>query len=200
MNLWVALAPVAAVLAVVLLGYVTPARVRVLVDTISQTARTKAQLFWGVGPIFTFETRPSSDAGHFLADFHDVTRAANALMTPGIADETVRAVQRIIALNPKIAHVSLIYSLGDSSKDLVVRTAVQAALAVAPERVRSSFELSKREQPGADFAAKFEFFASPMRMLSIYGKFRNARAVREFRKRLSRDLKPSRSRKRPRTS
>jgi hypothetical protein len=193
--LWPIIVGGVVVLATLALLY-APARTTILIDTPGSTARADMKLLWGVGPAWTVRALPKEGAGNPLKPFDDAARIGYALMTPGIAEVTYFTLQRLFALKPRQGQFALGLNLSDSAQNRVVQTAVQAVMAAAPAAVREGVAVSKCEGPGAEVTARFELSASPMQLSSIYGKFKSARATREFRKRLKR--KPKASKKAPR--
>jgi hypothetical protein len=95
-------------------------------------------------------------------------------------------------LKPRVAQASLAINSGDSSKDRVVQTAVQAALTMAPSATANVVTVTRCEAPGAEIAAKFELMASPLQVSSIWNKLRQSKPAREFVRRLTRKPKPVR--------
>jgi hypothetical protein len=75
---------------------------------------------------------------------------------------------------------------------MVVQTAAQGMLAVAPEIMRRIVSVSRRETPGVELVARFDVMASPLALNGIYARFRNSRPVSEFRRRLKRQEKAKR--------
>lgn len=173
-----------------------PARTNIVIDTTGSTARADMRLLWGMGPAWSMRALPKELAGNPMPAFYDPARVGYALMTPGIADTTYLAVRRLFDLNPKAARFDLGVNLADSAQARVVDTAIQAVLASAPAAVRQGVTITKCETPGAELVGRFELSVSPMQLNGIYGRFKNSRAVREFKKRLKR--KPKQSKKAPR--
>lgn len=172
-----------------------PAKTLILLDTAGSTARAEMRLLGGLGPKYTARLLPREGAGAPLARFNDPVRIGHALMTPGLADVAFDAVRRIFELEPAVSRVDIGLNLADTSQNTVVQTAAQAALASAPAALRERVRVHKCEAPGAEIAANFELFVSPMRLRSIWLGLRNSRSAREFRKRLKR--KPKAQKKAP---
>src|SRR5690606_12066709 len=101
------------------------------------------KLLWGLGPRLIARALPRESAGAPLAVFNDAARIGHALMTPGLADVSLDAIVRLFALKPRVAKVELAVNTGDYAKDLVIQTAVQAAVALAPAVVREKVAFSK---------------------------------------------------------
>jgi hypothetical protein len=169
-----------------------PARCTILIDTATSTARVEQRLFWGLGPMTYNRILPASVQGNPIAVFYDVTRIGHALMTPGLAEVTYRAVQRVFALKPKVARFELDLNLADPAQNLVVQTAAQAALAMAPAAIRDIVVFGKCDTPGAEVHAKFELIATPGQINAIYSTLKQSRPGHEFRKRLKRKPKAPR--------
>lgn len=178
------------VAALLLSLFLAPAKTTILIDTPTSTARADMRLLWGIGPSIMKRYLPRRSTGTPLATFHDAARMGYALLTPGLADVTIGAVRRVFALKPRVAHVALGVNTGDYAKDLVVQTAVQAALTISPAAVRDAVTFSKCETPGAEIDAKFELYASPLQISSIWDQLRSSKPVREFTRRLRRKPKP----------
>jgi hypothetical protein len=177
-------------IAVAAIVLIAPARAAILVDTTASTARADVWPLWGLLPHWSARVLPRGDAGSPLAVFSDATRIGHALMTPGLADASHEAVKRLFALKPRVARVALAINLADPAQNLVVQTAAQAALAVAPAAIREKVFISKCQTPGAELTARFELMASPLTLWSIWNGLKQSRAAREFRRRLKRKPKP----------
>ena len=171
--------------------YVLPARTRIVIDTPTSTARAEMRPLWGLLPVMYARSLPQTGVGEPLAVFNDVARIGPALMTPGLADAVYDAIARLFALHPREARISLGLNLADPAQNVVVQTAAQAALAMAPASLRERVAISKCEAPGAEVSMQFEVIASPARVLSIRDRFRRSRAGREFQRRLKRKPKPA---------
>jgi hypothetical protein len=181
----------AGVLAAVLLALLyAPAKASILVDTAGSTARAEMRTLWGLGPKLTGRALPREAGGNPLALFNDPVRIGYALMTPGIAEAAFEAVRRIYELKPTITRIAVGVNLADTAQNTVVQTAVQAAIASAQAALRERVQVHKCEAPGAEIAAGFELYASPMQINSIWNELKNSRSAREFRKRLKRKPKP----------
>lgn len=167
-----------------------PAKTNILVDTPTSTARADMGLLWGIGPRVSVRLFSRASTGAPVAPFNDAVRAGHALITPGIADVVVAAICELIALKPRVAEVKLLVDTGDSGKDRVVETAVQAALTLAPSKVRDVCSYARSSGPGAELSARFELNASPSRLSAIWKRLRTSRPAREFVKRLNRKPKP----------
>jgi len=168
-----------------------PARTRILIDTPTSTARAEMGLLWGVLPVAYARSLPQTSVSEPLAVFNDVARIGPALMTPGLSDAAYQAISAIYALKPRVAHISLALNLADPAQNLVVQTASQAAIAMAPASLRERVSIGKCDAPGAELSMQFELTASPSRILAIRDRFRNSRAGREFQRRLKRKPKPA---------
>lgn len=169
----------------------SPAKTSILVATAGSTARAEMRTLWGLGPKFTARALPREAGGTPLALFNDPVRIGHALMTPGLADTAFEAVRRIYELKATVTRIDVGVNLADTAQNTVVQTALQAAFAAAPAALRERMRVARCEAPGAEIAAGFELYASPMQLKSIWGDFKNSRSVREFRKRLKRAPKPS---------
>jgi len=167
-----------------------PARTTLLVDTAASVARADIRPLWGLWPGFSYRALPRSVAGGPLAMFNDAARIGHALMTPGVADAAYEALRRLFQHKPRVAQLSLSLNLADQAQNLVVQTAAQAALAVAPAQIRQSVAISKCEAPGAEIVARYELTAPPLRLWSIWRQLKSSRPAREFRRRLRRKPKP----------
>lgn len=187
--IWVILAGVA-VLAFLFACNYAPARTKIMVDTPTSTARAEMHLLWGFGPSLTGRALPKRAAGSPFAVFNDPVRVGYALMTPGLADTVYVALRALYDLEPQLNQVEIGMNLSDPAQERVVQTAIQAALATAPAALRERVALQRREAPGADLIAHFELYVSPAELKRIYGGLKNSRAIREFRKRLARKIKP----------
>jgi hypothetical protein len=188
-TVWAFAGGAAAVLIPLALYYL-PAHTKIVIDTPTSTARAEMRLLWGLGPPIIARALPKRAHGNPLAAFNDAARIGHALMTPGIADAAYVALKSLSDLNARAVRVDLLLNFGDPSKDRVVQTAIQAALAVAPARLRESVAIAKSEAPGAELGAQIELNASPARLSSIYARFKNSRPAQEFRRRLTRRRKP----------
>jgi len=187
--LWAA-AAVGGALLVYVIARFAPAWTTILVDTQTSTARADMRVLWGLGPRVSVRALPRTRPGDPITLFNDPARVGDAFLTPGIADVTIAAVQRLMALKPRVAQASLGVNTGDSAKDRVVQTAVQAALAMAPASMTELVALSRCEAPGAEISAKFELMASPAQVASIWNGLRQSKQAREFIRRLTRKTKP----------
>jgi hypothetical protein len=167
-----------------------PAKTSILVDTAGSTARAEMRTLWGLGPKLTGRALPREAGGNPLALFNDPVRIGYALMTPGIAEAAFDAVRRIYELKPSVTRISVGVNLADTAQNTVVQTAVHAAIASAQAALRERVQVHKCEAPGAEVAAGFELYASPMQINAIWNDLKNSRSVREFRKRLKRKYKP----------
>jgi hypothetical protein len=172
-----------------------PAKTSILVDTAGSTARAEMRSLWGLGPKFTARALPREAGGTPLALFNDPVRIGHALMTPGIADAVFDAVRRLYELKPHVTRIGIGVNLADTAQNTVVQTAVQAAIATAPAALRERVHVQKCDAPGAELAAGFDLYASPMQLNGIWKDLKNSRSVREFRKRLKR--KPKAQKKAP---
>lgn len=201
MLIWAG-AAVAAIVVFLLALRFAPARTNIVVDTAASTARADTTLLWGFGPMVVTRVLPRGEAGAPLAVFNDPQRIGHALMTPGIADVTMGAYERLIALGAQKARFDVGLNLGDSARDLVVQTSIEAALASAPVAVRQSVTIQKCGAPGAELAARLEVTASPATLDAIYSRFKSSRAVKEFRRRLRQKVrgKPGKAPKEVRAS
>ncbi|MGQ0531269.1 MAG: hypothetical protein ACT4OF_01085 [Caulobacteraceae bacterium] len=186
---WAIVGAAAAIL-IPLACYFLPANTTIVIDTPTSTARAEMRLFWGLGPAIIARALPKRDNGTPLARFDDAARIGHALMTPSIADAAYAAIKDLYDLKPRVVRLQLGVNLGDNAQNVVVQTAVQAALAAAPASLRERAAIAKREAPGAELSAQFELDASPARLSAIYARFRGSRAVQEFRRRLNRKQKP----------
>lgn len=180
-----------AVLLGALLTYFAPAHTSIVLDTAAGTARADMRLLWGIGPLVSSRAMPKSQVGKPVMVFADSARIGHALMTPGLADAVFEAVRSLLRLNPKVARLDLGINLGDTAKNLVVRTAVEAAFAAAPARWRDVVSVRICEAAGAELSGRFDVAASPARLSAIWSNFRQSRAAREFRRRLKRAPKQS---------
>jgi hypothetical protein len=167
-----------------------PARTKILIDTPTSTARAELRLLWGLGPTLFARALPRAAAGAPLEVFNDTTRIGHALMTPSLADTAYVALSRLFKHKPYVATLELALNLPDNAQTRVVETAAQAALATAPAALRDCVQITKCEAPGAELKAEFKLNASPLTLSSIYGDLKNARASREFRRRLKTKPKP----------
>jgi hypothetical protein len=190
MMFWTVLAALAAAVFVPYLLLALPARTTLLIDTSASVARADVRPLWGLLPPFHFRALPRSGAGGPHALFNEPARIGHALMTPGLADAAYEALRRAFQYRPRTAQLSLGLNLGDQAQNLVVQTAAQAALAVAPAAIRESVTLSKCEAPGAEIVARFDLTAPPLRLWSIWRQLNNSRPAREFKRRLRRKPKP----------
>jgi hypothetical protein len=190
MMVWAIAAAIVAVL-VGVGGYFLPARTTIVVDTPTSTARAEMRLLWGLGPQVISRALPKQEHAAPLGVFNDAVRISYALMTPGIIDAAGLAVRSLNELNPRTVRVAFSINLGDPAQNLVVQTGAQAALALAPASLRERVAILKHPTPGAALSADFELDASPAQLAAIYGRFKNARAAQEFRRRLKRKIKPS---------
>jgi hypothetical protein len=170
--------------------YYLPARIRIVVDTPTSTARAEMRPLWGLFPTLYARSLPQTGVSEPLAVFNDVARIGQALMTPGLLDVAYEAITSLFALKPREALVSLGLNLTDPAQNVVVHTAAQAAMAMAPASLRERVTISRCEAPGAEVSMRFEVTASPARILAIRDRFRHSRAGREFQRRLKRKPKP----------
>jgi hypothetical protein len=190
-----ALAFVGGVAGVFLVLMAAPAKTSILVDTAGSTARAEMRTLWGLGPKLTARALPRDAGGTPLALFNDPVRIGHALMTPGIADAVFDAVRRLYELKPHVSRITVGVNLADTAQNTVVQTAVQAAVATAPAALRERVQVQRCEAPGAELAAGFDLYGSPMQLNAIWKDLKNSRSVREFRKRLKR--KPKAQKKAP---
>ena len=144
--------------------------------------RADMKTFWGVGPRRTWRLLPQALAGNPLPPFNEPAHIGYALMTPGVADATYAAIQRLAALKPRAAKFTLALNLHDPAQNRVVQTAVQAALATAPASMREMVAIASCEAPGAEISARFEVDVSPARLKAIYRRLAGSRAARLKRK------------------
>ena len=186
---WV-LAAAGALVGLLLALLYAPAKTSILVDTAGSTARAEMRTLWGLGPKLTGRALPREAGGNPLALFNDPVRIGYALMTPGIAEAVFDAVRRVYELKPSVTRISVGVNLADTAQNTVVQTAVHAAIASAQAALRERVQVLKCEAPGAEVAAGFELYASPMQINSIWNDLKNSRSAREFRKRLKRKPKP----------
>lgn len=191
--IWLIVGVAVLVIAVVAL-LMAPARCTVLIDTATSTARIEQKLFWGFGPLTYKRILPQTDEAVPMPAFYDTSRIGPALMTPGLADATYKAVTDIFKLKPTLARFELLLNLPEPGQTRVVETAVQAVMAMAPAPIRQAATLGKCETPGAELHAKFEVLASPGQLNAIYNGLKESRSGHEFRKRLK---KKPKSPKRP---
>jgi hypothetical protein len=193
MDIWIwAAVAVGLLLIAGLTLLLAPARSTILIDTATSTARVEQKLLWGFGPLTYKRILPQSEQGVPMAVFYEPSHIGAALMTPGLADATYRAVQGLFALKPSLARFELLMNLPDPAQTRVIDTAAHAAMAVAPVAVRDSVVIGKCETPGAELHAKFELMATPGQINAIYNNLKESRSGREFRKRLKRKPKPVR--------
>jgi hypothetical protein len=183
------IAGAAAAILIPLACYFLPARTKIIVDTPTSTARAEMRLLWGLGPVSIARALPKQEHGSPLALFNNVARIGHALMTPGIADAAYAVVRDLYALKPRVVRLALGVNLGDNAQNLVVQTAVQAALAAAPVALRERVTVSRIEAPGAELSGDIELSASPAQLSAIWGRFRRTRAAQEFRRRLTKKQK-----------
>jgi hypothetical protein len=169
--------------------YFLPAKTQIFVDTPTSTARAEMRLLWGFGPSVIARALPKQGNGNPLTLFSDGVRIGHALMTPGIADAAFSAIRSLYDLKARVAQVTLGVNLADPSKNLVVQTAAQAAIAAAPAALRERVTIRKSDGVGAELSGQFDLDASPAQLNAIYTRFRTSRAAREFRRRLKRKLK-----------
>lgn len=187
--IWAALAVGLVVIAGLTL-LLAPARTTILIDTATSTARVEQKLLWGAGPLTYKRILPQADQGVPMAVFYEPSHIGAALMTPGLADATYRAVQGLFALKPSLARFELLTNLPDPAQTRVIDTAAHAAIAVAPAAVREAVVIGKCDTPGAEVHAKFELMATPGQINAIYNNLKESRSGREFRKRLKKKPKP----------
>lgn len=176
--------------AIVAAGLYAPAKTMILVDTAGSAARAEMRLLWGLGPKLTARALPRAATGSPLNSFNDAARVGHALMTPGIAEAAYAALRRLYELKPSVVRAAVRVNLADTAQNMVVQTAVQAALASAPAALRERVRVERCEAPGAELSAAFELYASPVQIRSIWRDLKNSRSAREFRKRLKRKPKP----------
>ena len=169
-----------------------PARCTILIDTATSTARVEQKLFWGAGPMTYKRILPADVQGTPMPVFHDPERIGPALMTPGIADATFKAIRDLFALKPSVARFELLLNLPDPSQARVIETGAYAAMAVAPAAIRDAIVIGKCDTPGAEVHAKFELTATPGQINAIYNTLKESRPGHEFRKRLKRKPKAPR--------
>jgi hypothetical protein len=195
---WALIGGGAALAALILIAVVwcAPSHTQILIDTPGSTARADMRLLWGIGPAWSLRALPKEIAGNPLPSFYDPARVGAALMTPGIADVTYAALQRLFALKPRSGRFELGVNLPDSAQARVVNTAIQAVLAAAPASLRESIVISQCEAQGAELIVRFDVSVSPMQLNGIFKRFKTSRAVREFKRRLKR--KPKASKRAPR--
>lgn len=170
--------------------YFLPAQTKIIIDTPTSTARAELRLLWGFGPVSITRALPKRDHGAPLAAFNDTVRIGHALMTPGIADAAYGALRSVYDLKPRAVHVALGVNLGDNAQNVVVQTAVQAALASAPAALREHVTIKRNEAPGAELSGEIKVNASPAQLSAIWNRFRGSRAAQEFRRRLNKKRKP----------
>ncbi len=190
MDLIVWAPALAAAVLIPLAIYFLPARVRIVIDTPTSTARAELRPLWGLGAAMITRALPKKSHGGPLASFHDVRRVGHALMTPGIADAAYTAIKSLYDFNPRVARFDLRMNLADTSHTRVVQTAVQAVLAIAPAAIRQSVTVAQSENIGAEISGEFELMASPAQLSAVYNRLKGSRAAQEFRRRLNRKLKP----------
>jgi hypothetical protein len=193
MLIWIAAAGAVLVLAAAAM-LMAPARCTILIDTATSTARVERKLFWGLGPLTYKRILPQNVEAVPMPAFYDVSRIGPALMTPGLADATYKAVSDIFKLKPALAKFELLMNLPDPAQTRVIDTAAQAALAMAPAAIRNAATIGKCDTPGAELHAKFEVLATPGQINAIYNNLKESRSGHEFRKRLK---KKPKSPKRP---
>jgi hypothetical protein len=169
-----------------------PARSTILIDTATSTARIEQKLLWGAGPMTYKRILPQSEQGVPMAVFYEPSHIGAALMTPGLADATYRAVHQLFALKPSVARFELLMNLPDPSQTRVINTAAHAATAVAPAAIRDAIVIGTCETSGAELHAKFELMATRGQLNAIYNNLKESRSGREFRKRLKKKPKPPR--------
>jgi hypothetical protein len=169
--------------------YFAPARTTVAIDTAASAAQAEMRLLWGLGPLVRAHALPKAELGKPLAAFHDTARIGHALMTPGIADVSYRALRKLVGLKPRLASLQISLNLADPAQNLVVQTAAQAAMAAAPASMRDTVTISKGETPGAELVGRFDVTASPAKLASIYAELKRSEPAREFRRRLKRKPK-----------
>lgn len=190
MMIWAVGAAAAAALLLIAAMHFLPARVRIVIDTPTSTARAEMRPLWGVLPTVYARALPQTGVGKPLAVFSDVMRIGPALMTPGLSDAVYEAIKGLYALKPKLVDLRLALNLGDPAQNLVVQTGAQAAMALAPASLRERVAIGKCEAPGAEFSLQAELTAPPARILAIRDRFRNSRAGREFQVRMKRKPRP----------
>lgn len=188
---------VAVLVACALLGAVAlllyaPARVAVSIDSVAATAKADVRTFFGLGPLFTVQRIAKARQQFIIQAFHDGPRIAHALMTPQIADVGINAMREVFLLRPRVCQIALGLNLVSAAHDLVVQTATQAALAIAPPALRERVIVSRCVNPGAEIIVRLEFDASPMRLRSIFAPFKKSRQAKEFRRRLNQKPKARR--------
>lgn len=178
------IAGAAAAILIPLACYVLPAQTKIIIDTPTSTARAEMRLLWGLGPVSIARALPKGDHGAPLAIFNDAIRIGHALMTPGIADAAYAALRSLYDLKPRVVQVTIGVNLGDNAQNVVVQTAVQAALASAPAALREQVTIKRNEAPGAELSGEIKVNASPARLAAIWNRLRGSRAAQEFRRRL----------------
>lgn len=184
------IAGAAAAILIPLACYFLPAQTKIIIDTPTSTARAEMRLLWGLGPVSIARALPRRDHGAPLAFFNDAVRIGHALMTPGIADAAYAGIKHIYQLKPRVVELKLGVNLGDNAQNLVVQTAVQAALAAAPAALRQHVIVERIEAPGAELSGEIKVTASPAQLSAIWNRFKVSRAAKEFRRRLNKKQKP----------
>jgi hypothetical protein len=188
-TIWM-IAGAAAAILIPLACYFLPAQTKIIIDTPTSTARAEMRLLYGLGPVSISRALPKRAHGAPLALFNDAARIGHALMTPGIADAAYAGVRSLYDLKPRVVQLTLGVNLGDTARDRVVQTAVQAALAAAPAALRQHVVITRSEAPGAELSGEIKVNASPAQLSAIWNRFRGSRAAQEFRRRLTKKQKP----------
>ncbi len=185
--LGVAIAGVALVFALIALA---PARTLLELDSAKGLAHMRVRPLWGLAVETEFirnrGNSKKSRVGSLLKRIRELPRMAHAaLIAPKLVAPARQLLKDIGALKPKASTIVVYVNAGHPMANLVIEVA-QGLKATSP----LGFEIRSREGLGLDLTAHIEANASPLKLWSVYRRFRTEPNVQEFLRRLRKESEP----------
>lgn len=161
-----------------------PARTLLEIDTMKALAHMRVRPLWGLAPETEFVRNrgnsKKSRVGNLLKRIRELPRMAHAaLIAPKLVPPARQLLRDIGALKPRASTVVVYVNTGHPFANLVVEVA-RGLKATSP----LGFEIRSREGLGLDLTAHIEANASPLKLWSVYRRFRTEANVQEFLRRL----------------
>jgi hypothetical protein len=161
-----------------------PARTLVEIDTAKALAHMRVRPLWGLAAETEFirnrGNSKKSRVGNLLKRIRELPRMAHAaLVAPKLVAPARQLLRDIGALKPRASTIIVYVNAGHPMANLVIEVA-QGLKATSP----LGFEVRSREGLGLDLTAHIEANASPLKLWSVYRRFRTEPNVQEFLRRL----------------
>lgn len=182
--LWIVI-PATAVATGLLVALLSPARVRVTLDTSRSQYIVSVRLLWGVLPrmaLLQLDGRNKS-AGSLLSGLGEVKRLGHALLAPRFFNELIAMIGRVWKVSRE--HEMKLHAkagLGPFT-DRVVDAARLAIRALTPD-LRPQLSVEGKFIPGIDLVGEATLLVSPLAISTAWLGFQSSAAAKEFSRRM----------------